>query len=155
MAIFTPHQSQESIRNAQGGRAASCRSESAFVTPGQAAMPNALNRLAGGLDKVNKAVFEAGLEKQRMRNNTAMLADQVALNDAYRAFDSDYRENNKGETLLRREFDYEERRPTGNRRAPITAASRLNWKRRALWSRMSGYGQYTSGNRGCYEPACS
>lgn len=106
--ITTPHQSQIAIQNANGSRAASLRSESAFVTPGQKALPGALNQLAAGMDKVNQAVFEAGLEKQRMRNNTAMLADQVALNDAYRAFDSDYRENHKGEDALDAAADYEE-----------------------------------------------
>jgi hypothetical protein len=108
MAITTPHESRVPIQNANGGRAASYRSESAFVTPGQAAMPAALNKLASGLDKVNKAVFEVGLEKQRVRNNTALLADQVALNDAYRAFDSDYRENHKGESALDAAADYED-----------------------------------------------
>jgi hypothetical protein len=106
--IAVPHESRVPIQNAAGGRAASHRSESAFVTPGQSAMPGAISQLAAGLDKANKAVFEAGLERLRMRNNTALLADQVALNDAWRAFDSDYRENHKGESALDAAADCEE-----------------------------------------------
>jgi hypothetical protein len=108
MAIITPYRSSAEIVVPSGGRAGRQVSASAFLTPGQAAMPNALNKLAAGLDKVNKAVFDANLEKQRERNNTALLADQVALNDAYRAFDSDYRENHKGESALDAAGAYEE-----------------------------------------------
>lgn len=96
MAIVTPHQSQAGIATANGGQAAPYRSASAFMTPGQAALPSGLNQLARGAEKLGDAVFRVGLDRMRLQNATDLLADKVAYEDALRQFDSDYRKNHLG-----------------------------------------------------------
>ncbi len=96
MAIVTPHQSQAGIATANAGQAAPYRSASAFMTPGQAALPSGLNQLARGAEKLGDAVFRAGLDRMRLQNATDLLADKVAYEDALRQFDSDYRKNHLG-----------------------------------------------------------
>ena len=96
MAILTPHESQVGIATANAGQAAPYRSASAFMTPGQAALPSGLNQLARGVDKLGDAVFRAGLDRMKMQNATDLLADKVAYEDALRQFDSDYRKNHLG-----------------------------------------------------------
>lgn len=96
MAIVTPHQSQAGIATANAGQAAPYRSASAFMTPGQSAMPSGLNQLARGVDKLGDALFRAGLDRMKMQNATDLLADKVAYEDALRQFDSDYRKNHLG-----------------------------------------------------------
>jgi hypothetical protein len=106
MAIIIPYQSQSGINNAGGGQAAPYRTAAAFTTPGQAAMPGALEHFAGGLNKLNDAVFKMQLDKQRVRNATAMLADETAYRDALRDFDSEYKNTHQGENALTAEQDY-------------------------------------------------
>ncbi len=96
MAIITPHESQAGIATGNAGQAAPYRSASAFMTPGQAALPNGINQLAHGMDRLGDAVFRMGIDRMKMRNATDLLADKVAYEDALRQFDSDYRQTHRG-----------------------------------------------------------
>ena len=96
MAIITPHESQAGIATGNAGQAAPYRSASAFMTPGQAALPDGLNQLARGMDRLGDAVFRMGIDRMKMRNATDLLADKVAYEDALRRFDSDYRQTHQG-----------------------------------------------------------
>lgn len=96
MAIITPHESQAGIATGNAGQAAPYRSVSAFMTPGQAALPDGLNQLARGMDRLGDAVFRMGIDRMKMRNATDLLADKVAYEDALRRFDSDYRQTHQG-----------------------------------------------------------
>lgn len=96
MAIITPHESQAGIATGNAGQAAPYRSASAFMTPGQIALPNGLNQLAHGMDRLGDAVFRMGIDRMKMRNATDLLADKVAYEDALRRFDSDYRQTHQG-----------------------------------------------------------
>ena len=96
MAIITPHESQAGIATGNAGQAAPYRSVSAFMTPGQAALPDGLNQLARGMDRLGGAVFRMGIDRMKMRNATDLLADKVAYEDALRRFDSDYRQTHQG-----------------------------------------------------------
>lgn len=96
MALTIPHNSQAGIAVAGGGRAAPYVSESAFMTPGQRAMPEALNRFAAGLDKAGGAVNAVLLDRQRMQNATDLQNRQNEEKDAFRAFDAEYKKNNQG-----------------------------------------------------------
>ena len=78
MAIITPHESQAGIATGNAGQAAPYRSVSAFMTPGQAALPDGLNQLARGMDRLGDAVFRMGIDRMKMRNATDLLADKVA-----------------------------------------------------------------------------
>ncbi len=95
MALTIPHNSQVGIAVANAGGGGHVKT-SAFVTPGQAAMPEALHHLSRGMDKLGGAVNEMFLERQRMQNMTDMLEDELAVKDAYRAFRDDYEKNNRG-----------------------------------------------------------
>ena len=107
MALIVPHQSNAGIAVANNGRAASYVSASAFMTPGQAAMPDALNTLARGMAKAGDAAHNLMLDRQRMRNATDLLADKVAYEDALRRFDSDYRQTRQGVSARNAEEDYD------------------------------------------------
>lgn len=96
MAIITPHESRAGIATGNAGQAAPYRSASAFMTPGQLALPGGLNRLAHGMDRLGDAVFRMGIDRMKMRNATDLLADKVAYEDALRQFDSDYRQTHQG-----------------------------------------------------------
>jgi hypothetical protein len=93
--IVTPHQSQVgiSVGNASGAQYVGA---GAFMTPGQAAMPGALQQLAHGMDKLGGAVNDMMLERQRRQNDTDLLALHNRVKDNYRAFDADFKKNNKG-----------------------------------------------------------
>lgn len=94
--MIVPHQSQAGIATGNAGQAAPYRSASAFVTPGQAAMPNGLNQLARGMDKLGDALAKYGLDRLKMQNATDLLADKIAYEDALREFDSNYRQTHQG-----------------------------------------------------------
>lgn len=96
MALTIPHNSQAGIQVASGGRAANYVNASTFMTPGQNALPGALNQLARGIDKVGGSVNQLLLDRQRMQNATDMLADKIEYEDALREFDSDYRQTKQG-----------------------------------------------------------
>ncbi|MDR1125291.1 MAG: hypothetical protein LBM64_04410, partial [Deltaproteobacteria bacterium] len=96
MALTIPHNSQAGITVAGGGRAANYVGASAFVTPGQQAMPEALQQLSRGLGKLGGAVNEVFLERQRMQNATDMLADKIEYENSLREFDSNYRQTKQG-----------------------------------------------------------
>lgn len=96
MPMIVPHQSQAGIATGNAGQAAPYRSASAFVTPGQAAMPNGLNQLARGMDKLGDALAKYGLDRLKMQNATDLLADKIAYEDALRDFDSNYRQTHQG-----------------------------------------------------------
>ncbi|MDR1658947.1 MAG: hypothetical protein LBR94_01225 [Desulfovibrio sp.] len=125
MPILTPYESRAGIATANAGQAAQYRSGAAFVTPGQSAMPGALDKLAQGMDKLNKAAFGFAMERQKQQNATDMLADKMRLEDEVRAFQRDVQENNKGadarlvdqkaEELFRGQREYLEKRWGGNR----------------------------------------
>ena len=53
--MIVPHQSQAGISVGNAGRASSYVSEQAFMAPGQSAMPQALNHLSRGMDKLVKS----------------------------------------------------------------------------------------------------
>ena len=107
MAItIQPHNSQAGIQVASGGRAASYVGASAFVTPGQSAMPGTLQHLARGIDKVGHATNQLLLDRQRLQNATDLLADKTAEADAFRAFDSDYRQTHQGSDARTAAEDY-------------------------------------------------
>ena len=107
MAITVPHQSQVGIAVASGGRAGNYVSSSAFVTPGQSAMPGAMSRLAGGIDKLGGAVNDMLLDRQRMQNATDLLADKIEYENALRSFESDYRQTHQGVDARTAAEDYE------------------------------------------------
>lgn len=77
MALIVPYQSRQGIAVGNAGQVAPYQKASAFVTPGQAAMPGALREFAAGMDKPGSAVFDVALERQRMQNATDMLADKI------------------------------------------------------------------------------
>lgn len=106
MPMVTPYESRAGIATANAGQAASYRSASAFMTPGQQALPGALNQLARGLDRFGGAVHELLLDRQRMQNATDLLADKVAYEDALREFDSNYRQTRQGVSARTAEEDY-------------------------------------------------
>jgi len=96
MPMIVPHQSQVGIATANAGQAAPYRGASAFMTPGQAALPNGLQQLAHGMDKLGDALAKYGLDRMRMQNATDLLADKIAYEDALRDFDSNYRQTHQG-----------------------------------------------------------
>ena len=96
MAMIVPHQSQVGIATGNGGQAAPYRSASAFMTPGQSNMPEGLNQLARGMDKLGNALANYGIDSMKMQNATDLLADKIAYEDALRDFDSNYRQTHQG-----------------------------------------------------------
>lgn len=107
MALTIPHNSQANISVAGGGRAANYVNASTFMTPGQNAMPGALNQLAGGIDKLGGAVNKLLLDRQRMQNATDLLADKIEYEDALRDFDSNYRQTKQGIDARTASEDYD------------------------------------------------
>ena len=94
--IVTPYESQAGITVGNAGRAAPSWDTSAFMTPGQRALPHGLDQLAKGADKLGQAIFRLGYDRQVMQNTTDLLADQVAETDEYRTWWNNYQEKNKG-----------------------------------------------------------
>ena len=99
MAILTPYTSQAAIRNAGGApQAASYRTPSDFMMGVKAGRDTGqdMQAFAQGLGKFGKAVFDMGIDRMRQQNATDMLRSKLELEDAYRDFDSRFREQNKG-----------------------------------------------------------
>jgi hypothetical protein len=100
MPIITPHQSQVGIAVANPGQAANYQGVSSFVTPGQAAMPAALNQLAAGIDKAGNAVFEAGLERKKANITAEFLERELIEKEEARTNWDSLQKNHQGKDAL-------------------------------------------------------
>lgn len=96
MALIVPYQSQQGIAVGNAGQAAQYRKASEFMTPGQENLGRGMQQLAQGMDKLGGVMFDAEIQKRQQQNATDLLADQNAEKDAFRAFDAEYKRNNKG-----------------------------------------------------------
>lgn len=113
MALIVPHNSQAGISVASGGRAASYVGASAFVTPGQQALPGALNQLAAGMNKLGGVIFDAEMRKRNEQMELALLEDMQAFQAESQAWADGYQQQNQGRNAVNAETDarafYEER----------------------------------------------
>ena len=108
MPITTPHQSQAGINVAGGsGGGGQHASLSAFVTPSAQKEAAGLETFSRGLDKFSDAALGLVLERRRQENAVDLLRDKLELEDAYRQFDSQYREQNKGASAREAEEHYD------------------------------------------------
>ncbi|MDR1360679.1 MAG: hypothetical protein LBJ82_06845 [Deltaproteobacteria bacterium] len=109
MPIYTPFQSREPISVGNAGPAARSRSASAFVTPGQAALPEGLNQFAQGLNKLNNVVFSAEIQRREEALELSLLQRMQQFQNDRAQEDDDWRQNNQGENALNAPEEAEKR----------------------------------------------
>lgn len=105
MALIIPHSSQTGIAVASGGRAASPVSASAFMTPGQSAMPGALEHLSRGIDKLGGAVNAYLLRERQEQNELELLEDMQKLQAESQAWTDAYQQQYQSKEAMNAEAD--------------------------------------------------
>ena len=97
MGIKIPtYESQVGIGSANAGQAASYQKASAFVSPGQEGMPQALNHLAGGMNKLAGVVFNEEIRQRQEQLELDLLNDLQGVHAATAAFQDEYTSTYKG-----------------------------------------------------------
>lgn len=97
--------SQERIQNANAYRAGQARSAAEFMSPGQQAMPGALQQLAQGMDKLNAVVVQEDLRKRNELMELDLLRDMQTLQDEAATWQDEYQQQYRGRDAVNAETD--------------------------------------------------
>jgi hypothetical protein len=73
------------------------------MTPGQNAMPGALNQLFGGMNKLGGVLFDEFIRKRQEQQELALIEDMQGLQQRWDAFSDSFRRDNQGKNALNAE----------------------------------------------------
>ena len=96
MVKIPTYESQVGIANANAGQAAGYQKASAFVSPGQEGMPQALNHLAGGMNRLAGVVFNEEIRQRQEQLELDLMKDMQGVHAATAAFQDEYTSTYKG-----------------------------------------------------------
>lgn len=107
MALTVPFISQAGIGVAGGGNSANYVSQGMFLSPGARDLPNQLNILAGGVDKLGNTLLGISAKENQERMELELLKEMQQFESDALQYDDSYRSEHQGENALNSTKDAE------------------------------------------------
>ena len=100
MALVIPHQSNQGIQTASGGSGGTYRSAADYITPGQAALPGAIQALGASVTQIGGIIANEELRKRNEAQNLELIRDMQTLQADSQAFNDNFRQQYQGRDAI-------------------------------------------------------